>query len=304
MNSPLQLFVATIFALIMASSATESDPDFASPKHPIYVPSDGQFQVVYDSLSFTFAFMAASTLFFWLRLPSINERYKSALVITGLVTFIASYHYLRIFNSWTDAYEYMPPAIVNGTYSVSGVKVTGTPFNDAYRYMDWLLTVPLLLIEIIFVMDLSDEETSSKAWQLGSAAALMIILGYPGELIPDESKLHNRWIFWCLAMVPFVFIVYTLIIGLASATNGESDEGVRSKIRAAQYMTVFSWLTYPIVYIIPMMGVSGADAVVGIQLGYCVSDIISKCGVGFLICAITVAKSQAMKTGLLQNNNI
>lgn len=270
--------------------------------HTLYAITDGQYQIVYDLLSFTFASMAASTLFFWFRLPSINEKYKSALVITGLVTAIASYHYLRIFNSWTDAYEYMPPALVNGTYSVSGVKVTGTPFNDAYRYMDWLLTVPLLLIEIIFVMDLSDEETSSKAWQLGSAAALMIILGYPGELILDESKLHNRWIFWCLAMLPFVFIVYTLIIGLASATNGESNEAVRQKIRAAQYMTVFSWLTYPIVYIIPMMGVSGADAVVGIQLGYCVSDIIAKCGVGFLIYGITVAKSQALKTGLLNNS--
>merc|ERR1711871_753109 len=133
---------------------------------------------------------------------------------TGLVTAIASYHYLRIFNSWTDAYEYLPPNLVNGTYSVSGVKVTGTPFNDAYRYMDWLLTVPLLLIEIIFGMDPSDEETSSKAWQLGSAAALMIILGYPGELILDESKLHNRWIFWCLAMVPFVLLCTRLSLAL------------------------------------------------------------------------------------------
>ena len=81
--------------------------------------------------------------------------------------------------------------------------LTGVPFNDAYRYMDWLLTVPLLLIEIILVMDLSDEETVSKSWQLGSAAALMIILGYPGELILEQSKLGTRWIFWCLAMIPF-----------------------------------------------------------------------------------------------------
>merc|ERR1712086_1133775 len=73
---------------------------------------------------------------------------------------------------------------MNGTqFMVSSVQVTGVPFNDAYRYMDWLLTVPLLLIEIILVMDLSNEETVSKAWQLGSASALMIILGYPGDLL-------------------------------------------------------------------------------------------------------------------------
>merc|ERR1712178_609305 len=100
------------------------------------------------------------------------------------------------------------------------------------------------------------------------------------------------------------YIVYTLIVGLANATNAEPDLKIRKAIRTAQYMTVVSWLTYPTVYIIPMMGVSGANAVVGIQMGYCVSDIISKCGVGFLIYQVTNAKSQAMKKGLLQNNNI
>merc|ERR1711907_876470 len=107
--------------------------------HPMFDMTDGQFQVVYDFLSFTFASMAASTVFFWLRLGSIHERYKSALVITGLVTFIAAYHYLRIFNSWVDAYSY--PAIGvfgNGDHGKVGTpELTGVPFNDAYRYMDW-----------------------------------------------------------------------------------------------------------------------------------------------------------------------
>jgi len=229
--------------------------------HPLFEMTDGQYQVVYDFLSFTFASMAASTLFFWLRLSSIAEKYKSALAITGLVTFIA-----------------------------------------AYRYMDWLLTVPLLLIEIILVMDLSEAETVDKAWKLGVSSALMIILGYPGELILEADKLGTRWIYWALAMIPFVYIVYTLIIGLSQATNAEPDASIRKNIRNAQYMTVISWLTYPIVYIIPMMGAKGANAVVGIQLGYCLSDIISKCGVGFLIYNISNAKSKAIKNGLLQNN--
>ena len=58
---------------------------------PLYAMTDGQYQVVYDFLSFTFASMIAATIFFWLRLPSIAEKYKSAMVITGLVTFIARY---------------------------------------------------------------------------------------------------------------------------------------------------------------------------------------------------------------------
>ena len=52
----------------------------------------------------------------------------------------------------------------------------GVPFKDAYRYMEWLLTVPLLLVEILLVMKLSDEEFNSKSWSLGVAAALLDLL--------------------------------------------------------------------------------------------------------------------------------
>merc|ERR1719491_1758064 len=69
--------------------------------------------------------------------------------------------------------------------------------------MDWLLTVPLLLIEIILVMKLSPEETTSKAITLGGASALMIIIGYPGELLRNDDNLGSRWMYWAGAMVPF-----------------------------------------------------------------------------------------------------
>merc|ERR1711975_176801 len=74
--------------------------------------------------------------------------------------------------------------------------------------------------------------------------------------------------------------------------DSEPDQRVRSLIWLAQRATIISWLTYPIVYIIPMLGAKGASAVVGIQMGYCISDIISKCGVGLLIYNVTVAKSK------------
>merc|ERR1711959_779199 len=70
--------------------------------------------------------------------------------------------------------------------------LTGTPFNDAYRYMDWLLTAPLLLMEIVLVMKLPEAEASKKCVTLGVSSALMIILGYPGELIV-EGPLATRW---------------------------------------------------------------------------------------------------------------
>merc|ERR1712176_1037937 len=144
-------------------------------------------------------------------------------------------------------------------------------------------------------MDLSPEETVNKATSRGVASGLMIVLGYPGELILKEDELSGRWMYWFMAMIPFCYVVYTLLIGLAAATNAEEDPEVRSKIKSAQWMTVISWLTYPFVYIIPMFGATGAKAVVGIQLGYCFSDIVSKCGVGLLIYNITKAKSEGAR---------
>merc|ERR1712070_936911 len=91
----------------------------------------GQYDLIYNMTSLGLASMGASTVFFFLRLSSFKEEYRAALCFTGPVTFIACYHYFRIFNS----------------------------FNDAYRYVDWLLTVPLLLIEIVLVMRLPEAET-------------------------------------------------------------------------------------------------------------------------------------------------
>jgi len=244
-----------------------------------------QFNLVYDVLSFSLATMMATTIFCWMRVGDVNKKFRSALIITGLVTFIAAYHYMRIFNSWVEAYEWTEDG---------GLAATGVPFNDAYRYMDWLLTVPLLLTEIVLVMNLSDAEKGPRARNLGIAAALMIAIGYPGELVMDEDNLGKRWMYWGGAMVPFVFIVYDLLIGLSAATASESDPEIAKKIKLAQIATVISWCTYPVVYVFPMFGITGSEAVVAIQLGYSVSDIISKCGVGLLVYSITVAKSAKM----------
>merc|ERR1712216_1113517 len=183
----------------------------------MYEMTNLQYQAVYNVLSFALASMMATTMFLWFRSTAVQDKYKSAVLISGLVTFIAAYHYMRIFNSWVGAYEYTASKVVGGAMGDSAPTLTGVPFNDAYRYMDWLLTVPLLLIEILLVMNLPADEQSSKCWSLGTAAALMIVLGYPGELIV-KGDLTTRWTFWMAAMVPFLYIVYTLLVGLSEAT--------------------------------------------------------------------------------------
>merc|ERR1711966_502063 len=246
----------------------------------MYNMTEGQHQLVYNFTSFPLASMMATTVFLWLRLGSVAEQYKTALCITGLVTFIAFYHYVRIFNSWVDAYEF--PKGLDATElgeKTADPTLTGVPFNDAYRYMDWLLTVPLLLMELVLVMKFDTEaEAKQKSAVLGTAAALMIAGGYPGESITETDQLSTRWMYWGVSMVPFLYIVYTLLVGLEAATEKESKQEVKDLIRLAQRMTVVSWCTYPIVYLIPMIGSGGtAGTVVGIQIGYCISDVISKC---------------------------
>jgi bacteriorhodopsin len=256
----------------------------------MYEMTDFQYQAVYNVLSFALASMMATTLYLWFRSFAVKDKYKSAVLISGLVTFIAAYHYLRIFNSWVEAYTYSPGQVVDGAMETTGPTLTGVPFNDAYRYMDWLLTVPLLLIEILLVMKLSDEEYQGKAQALGVSAALMIVAGYYGELVVS-GDLTPRWICWFVSMGFFLYIVYELLVGLSAATNSETDPVIQGKIKFAQIMTVISWCTYPVVYLFPMFGIDAANAVVSIQIGYCVSDIISKCGVGLVIYQITYAKS-------------
>merc|ERR1719217_1675138 len=216
----------------------------------MYAMSDLAFQAVYNVLSFSLASMMATTMYLWFRSFAVADKYKSAVLISGLVTFIAAYHYIRIFNSWVDAYHYTAGNVSNGALEMQAPTLTGVPFNDAYRYMDWLLTVPLLLIEILLVMKLDEKTYTDKAWFLGFGSALMIASGYYGELV-ITGDLTPRWMCWCLSMCFFLYIVYELLVGLLNATNSESDPVIRGKISTAQVMTVISWCTYPIVYLFP-----------------------------------------------------
>lgn len=240
----------------------------------------GQYELIYNSFSFGVATFFAATLYFWLGLSQVAKEYKTAVIITGLVTFIAGYHYWRIFGSWGDAYE-----AVDGT-----VTATGVAFNVAYRYVDWLLTVPLLLIELILVMGLSKSETVRKSVSLGGAAALMIILGYPGEVSGGIDGTRMLW--GVLSMIPFLYIVYNLFVGLSDSINSQPAE-VRGLVSGARWIVVLSWSFYPVVYFLPFaIPMDGGTAKAVIEVGYTAADIIAKAAFGVLIFTIAVRKSR------------
>jgi bacteriorhodopsin len=241
--------------------------------------SAGQYLLVYNAFSFTLATMAAATLFLWLSRAQVAPHYRTALLISGLVTAIAAYHYFRIFESWNAAYVFRGGVVTE----------TGFGFNDAYRYVDWLLTVPLLLLELVLIMRLSDTDTFKKASRLGLAAALMIALGYPGEIAADNG---TRALWGTLSTIPFLYIVYELFVGLGEAVKKQPD-GARNLVNVARWLTFMSWGFYPIVYMIPYTSLSGASVETGVQIGYTIADLIAKAGVGVLIFLIARRKSEA-----------
>jgi len=135
-------------------------------------------------------------------------------------------------------------------------------------------------------MKLSDQEYNSQrgteAKTLGMGSALMIASGYNGELTVT-GDLTDHWVCLFVSMGFFLYIVQELLVGLSAATNNRDDPSIKANISSAQVWTVISWSTYPVVYLFPMLNIGGSTAVVAVQLGYTVSDIISTCGVGILI---------------------
>ena len=163
----------------------------------------------------------------------------------------------------------------------------GDPFNEAYRYVDWLLTVPLLLVETIAVLALAKELRRSLLNKLVPASALMIALGYPGDVSADTG---TKMIFFVLSMLPFLYILSILFGQLSKAISGQSG-AVTSQVRRLRTVLLVTWCVYPVSYLMPVLGFDGANAFVGRQIGYTIADITAKCLFGLMIYQIARTKS-------------
>ena len=239
-----------------------------------------QYELVYNMLSLAIAAMFASFAFFVMARQQLTSKYRPAMIMSALVVGIAGYHYWRIFNSWGDAYVLSEA----GTYVASG-----QPFNDAYRYVDWLLTVPLLAAELVSVLALAAVVRKPLMTKLVIAAVLMIATGYPGELATDAT---TRAVWGTISTIPFCYIVYALWVELSKATTDASPR-VREMLGNTRLLLIATWGFYPITYMFPMFGIAGSNVEVGLQVGYSIADILAKCGYGFMIYGIARAKMEA-----------
>lgn len=272
--------VTVSFALDFASlGATFAQADITKPSSALQSLTTGQFSLIYNAFSFAIAAMFAAALFFFNAQAQVGQRYRLALLVSAIVVSIAGYHYFRIFGSWDAAY-----VLKKGVYSP-----TGAPFNDAYRYVDWLLTVPLLLVETVAVLALPVKEAKPLLIKLAAAAVVMIATGYPGEI---SSDLTTRIIWGVVSTIPFAYILYVLWVELSKSLVRQ-PAAVQTLVRNMRLLLLLSWGVYPIAYLLPMLKISGTSATVGIQLGYTIADVLAKPVFGLLVFAIAVAKTKA-----------
>jgi bacteriorhodopsin len=256
-----------------------------------------QYNAVDNIFSMTVATMGAAALFLFLSRVNVDPEYRPALTVSGLVVAIACYHYFMIRHSWHDAYK-----LAEGGAGYVG---TGAAFNDFYRYADWILTVPLLMVELVAVLRLPAAKATSLLTRLVIAAALMIALGYPGEVIADPARWTERVIWGGLSSIPFFYILYVLWTELTKSLDSQPP-AARRLIELARLVILITWAVYPIAYALggtpdalrakagiadAASGIVGANGIVGLQIGYAIADMTAKAGFGVLIYFIARAKS-------------
>ncbi|MEK9939277.1 MAG: bacteriorhodopsin, partial [Ilumatobacter sp.] len=154
------------------------------------------YTLVYNALSFGTAVMLGAFVYFLTQINSVAKAYRSGVAVSAVVVGIAGYHYYRIWQGFSEG-----------------------EMNEGYRYADWLITVPLLVIELLIVLGVANEVRKGLMRKLVPATVLMIALGYPGEVSSDNG---TKWLFWVLAMIPFVYILWVLYGQLQEASSRES----------------------------------------------------------------------------------
>ena len=166
-------------------------------------------------------------------------------------------------------------------------------FNEAYRYVDWILTVPLLLVEVIAVLALAKAAASSLISRLVPASAAMIALGYPGEIATDNG---TKILWGVLSTLPFLYILYVLFVELGKSLERQ-PEGVAATVGRLRLLLIATWGVYPISYLLPIIqettAENAASSFVGRQIGYTIADVLAKCVFGLTIYKIAKLKSAA-----------
>jgi bacteriorhodopsin len=219
-----------------------------------------------DYVGFTFfvgcmAMMAASA-FFFLSLSQFDKKWRTSVLVSGLITFIAAVHYYYMRDYWA-AFQESP---------------------TFFRYVDWVLTVPLMCLEFYLILKVAGAKTG-LLWKMIGLSVIMLVTGYLGEAVfPDSAAL---WGF--ISGVAYFVIVYEIWLGSAAKLAAAAGGNVLAAHKILCWFVLVGWAIYPLGY---MLGTTGwYTNLIGsgsVDVAYNIADAINKIGFGLVIYNLAV----------------
>ena len=218
----------------------------------------------------TMAMMAASVFFFF-ELNNVPQKWRTSVLVSGLITFIAAVHY----------------------YYMRGYNLETGESPVFFRYVDWILTVPLMCVEFYLIT----KKAGAKAgllWQLIFASVVMLVTGYIGEAI--YGKETQSWIWGLISGLAYFYIVYLVWFGDVAKLAGNAGPAVNKAVKTLGWFVLVGWAIYPIGYIAGTAGgFFGVRMFEGLSMDivYNIGDAINKIGFGLVIYALAQSDKTA-----------
>jgi len=223
----------------------------------------------YVGISFWLISMAlvASTAFFFLETQRVDGKWKTSLTVSGLVTLIAAVHYFYMRDVWVMTGE--------------------TP--TVYRYIDWLITVPLLMIEFYLILRAITAVSGGVFWRLMIGTLVMLVGGYAGEI-----GYINAWAGFIIGMLGWAYILYEIFAGEASRVAAEkAPASVQSAFSTMRWIVTIGWAIYPLGYFMGYL--NGAVSDEALNVIYNIADVWNKIAFGVIIWNVAVTESESSK---------
>ena len=213
--------------------------------------------------------MVAATVFFFYEGMSVKKEWRLSMTVAGLVTLVAGIHYYYMRDYWVASF------IADADNPVSPI---------VYRYIDWLITVPLLMIEFYIILKAVGASVSANSfWRLLLGTLVMLRGGYLGE-----SQVIPAWLGFIIGILGWAVIIWEIFGGEASKA-ADANAGIKSAFNALRIIVLVGWAIYPLGYIFGYMLGSVDDA--SLNIIYNLADFINKILFGLIIWNVAVKES-------------
>jgi bacteriorhodopsin len=239
-----------------------------------------QWQIVAHILVLGFAAQAAGLVYFLTTLRDLAPRYRIASVLGSIVMVSAFLLLLAQSLSWQNTFVLQNDTFVRG----EGL------FSNGFRYLNWLIDVPLLLLQLVVVLGLAAAAARRLGVLFVGSGVAMIVLGYIGQFY-EVSNLTALWIWGAVSTVFYIVLLYLTWTEIGKALP-RMPESAAATMKAIRWIFVVFWTFYPIAYILPAIQAT-AGSVVARQLLFTVADIVAKVIYGVMITKVAIDLSKA-----------